>query len=207
MHRMKSDRTLEVLAVDVAGILNGTVADIPLRNEDVLYIPSKKELLAEQTLTIHGEVMYPGVYQFADNESIEDFILQAGGLKDAASVMKVDVARRIVNPYATNATDTIAQTFTFKIKDGFVIDGQIGFVLKPYDEVYVRKSPGYSEQQNVTIEGEIMFGGTYTLSKKNQRLSEIITQAGGLMPTAYAKGARLERRITPEERLRMESVM
>jgi protein involved in polysaccharide export with SLBB domain len=207
MHRMKSDRTLEVLAVDVAGILNGTVADIPLRNEDVLYIPSKKELLAEQTLTIHGEVMYPGVYQFADNESIEDFILQAGGLKDAASVMKVDVARRIVNPYATNATDTIAQTFTFKIKDGFVIDGQIGFVLKPYDEVYVRKSPGYSEQQNVTIEGEIMFGGTYTLSKKNQRLSEIIKQAGGLMPTAYAKGARLERRITPEERLRMESVM
>jgi protein involved in polysaccharide export with SLBB domain len=207
MHRMKPDRTLEVLAVDVAGILNGTVADIPLRNEDVLYIPSKKELLAEQTLTIHGEVMYPGVYQFADNESIEDFILQAGGLKDAASVMKVDVARRIVNPYATNATDTIAQTFTFKIKDGFVIDGQIGFVLKPYDEVYVRKSPGYSEQQNVTIEGEIMFGGTYTLSKKNQRLSEIIKQAGGLMPTAYAKGARLERRITPEERLRMESVM
>ena len=207
MHRMKPDRTLEVLAVDVAGILNGTVADIPLRNEDVLYIPSKKELLAEQTLTIHGEVMYPGVYQFADNETIEDFILQAGGLKDAASVMKVDVARRIVNPYATNATDTIAHTFSFKIKDGFVIDGQQGFVLKPYDEVYVRRSPGYSEQQNVRIEGEIMFSGTYTLSKKNQRLSEIIKQAGGLMPTAYAKGARLERRITPEERMRMETVL
>lgn len=207
MHRMKSDRTLEVLAVDVAGILNGTVADIPLRNEDVLYIPSKKELLAEQILTIHGEVIYPGVYQYADNETIEDFILQAGGLKDAASVMKVDVARRIVNPYATSANDTIAQTFSFKIKDGFVIDGQPGFVLKPYDEVYVRKSPGYSVQQNVKIEGEIMYSGTYTLSKKNQRLSEIIAQAGGLMPTAYAKGARLERTITPEERMRMETVL
>ncbi len=207
MHRMKADRTLEVLAVDVAGILNGTVADIPLRNEDVLYIPSKKELLAEQILTIHGEVIYPGVYQYADNETIEDFILQAGGLKDAASVMKVDVARRIVNPYATSANDTIAQTFSFKIKDGFVIDGQQGFVLKPYDEVYVRKSPGYSVQQNVKVEGEIMFSGTYTLSKKNQRLSEIIAQAGGLMPTAYAKGARLERTITPEERMRMETVL
>lgn len=207
MHRMKPDRTLEVLAVDVAGILNGTVADIPLRNEDVLYIPSKKELLAEQTLTIHGEVMYPGVYQYADNETVEDFILQAGGLNDAASVMKVDVSRRIVDPYATTASDTIAQTFSFKIKDGFVIDGQQGFVLKPYDEVYVRKSPGYSEQQNVKIEGEIMFAGTYTLSKKNQRLSEIIKQAGGLMTTAYAKGARLERTITPEERLRMETVL
>jgi len=207
MHRMRADRTLEVLAVDVAGILDGKVADIPLRNEDVLYIPSKKELLAEQTLTIHGEVVYPGVYQFADNETVEDFILQAGGLKDAASVMKVDVARRIVNPYATTASDTIAQTFSFKIKDGFVIDGQPGFVLKPYDEVYVRKSPGYSVQQNVKVEGEIMFSGTYTLSKKNQRLSEIIAQAGGLMPTAYAKGARLERIITPEERLRMETVI
>lgn len=207
MHRMKTDRTLEVLAVDVAGILDGKVADIPLRNEDVLYIPSKKELLAEQTLTIHGEVVYPGVYQFADNETVEDFILQAGGLKDAASVMKVDVARRIVNPYATTASDTIAQTFSFKIKDGFVIDGQPGFVLKPYDEVYVRKSPGYSVQQNVKVEGEVMFSGTYTLAKKNQRLSEIIEQAGGLMPTAYAKGARLERIITPEERLRMETVI
>lgn len=207
MHRMKADRTLEVLAVDVAGILDGKVADIPLRNEDVLYIPSKKELLAEQTLTIHGEVVYPGVYQFADNETVEDFILQAGGLKDAASVMKVDVARRIVNPYATSASDTIAQTFSFKIKDGFVIDGQPGFVLKPYDEVYVRKSPGYSVQQNVKVEGEVMFSGTYTLAKKNQRLSEIIEQAGGLMPTAYAKGARLERIITPEERLRMETVI
>lgn len=207
MHRMKADRTLEVLAVDVAGILDGKVADIPLRNEDVLYIPSKKELLAEQTLTIHGEVVYPGVYQFADNETVEDFILQAGGLKDAASVMKVDVARRIVNPYATTASDTIAQTFSFKIKDGFVIDGQPGFVLKPYDEVYVRKSPGYSVQQNVKVEGEVMFSGTYTLAKKNQRLSEIIEQAGGLMPTAYAKGARLERIITPEERLRMETVI
>ena len=153
MHRMKEDRTLEVISVDVAGILNGTVPDIALRNEDVLFVPSKKDLQEEQTLTIHGEVMYPGIYRFADNETLEDFVLQAGGLTDAASVMKVDVARRITNTTATTASDTIAHTFTFALKDGFVIDGTPGFVLKPYDEVYVRRSPGYSEQQNVKIEG------------------------------------------------------
>lgn len=207
MHRMKADRTLEVLAVDIAGIMEGRVADIPLKNEDVLYVPSKKELQEEQTLTIHGEVMYPGVYKYADNETLEDFILQAGGLKDAASVMKVDVARRINNPKATTSSNAIAETFTFQLKDGFVIDGEQAFKLKPYDEVYIRKSPGFSIQQNVKVEGEVLYNGTYTLSKKTERLSEIIKQAGGLTPTAYAKGARLERTITPEERLRMQTVL
>ena len=207
MHRMKEDRTLEVISVDVAGILNGTVPDIALRNEDVLFVPSKKDLQEEQTLTIHGEVMYPGIYRFADNENLEDFVLQAGGLTDAASVMKVDVARRITNTTATTASDTIAHTFTFALKDGFVIDGTPGFVLKPYDEVYVRRSPGYSEQQNVKIEGEVLFAGTYTLNKKSQRLSEMIKQAGGLTNTAYAEGARLVRKYTPEEKMRDEALL
>lgn len=207
MHRMKEDRTLEVISVDVAGILNGTVPDIALRNEDVLFVPSKKDLQEEQTLTIHGEVMYPGIYRFADNETLEDFVLQAGGLTDAASVMKVDVARRITNSTATTASDTIAHTFTFALKDGFVIDGTPGFVLKPYDEVYVRRSPGYSEQQNVKIEGEVLFAGTYTLNKKSQRLSEMIKQAGGLTNTAYAEGARLVRKYTPEEKMRDEALL
>ncbi|MBP3511058.1 MAG: SLBB domain-containing protein [Prevotella sp.] len=206
MHRMKPDRTLEVLAVDIAGIMSGRVADIPLRNEDVLYIPSKKELQEEQTLTIHGEVIYPGVYKYADNETIEDLILQAGGLNDAASIMKVDVARRIADAAATTSSDTIAHTFSFAIKDGFVIDGQPGFVLKPYDEVYVRTSPGYFKQQNVNVEGEVLYSGTYTLSKKSQRLSEMIKQAGGVTNTAYVKGARLERKITQDERMKMEDV-
>lgn len=206
MHRMKPDRTLEVVAVDIAGIMSGRVADIPLRNEDVLYIPSKKELQEEQTLTIHGEVIYPGVYKYADNETVEDLILQAGGLNDAASIMKVDVARRIADAAATTSSDTIAHTFSFAIKDGFVIDGQPGFMLKPYDEVYVRTSPGYFKQQNVNVEGEVLYSGTYTLSKKSQRLSEMIKQAGGVTNTAYVKGARLERKITQDERMKMEDV-
>lgn len=206
MHRMKADRTLEVISVDLQGILNGAVADIPLRNEDVLYVPSKKELEEEKTITIHGEVMYPGIYKYADNETIEDFVLQAGGLKDAASMKKVDVSRRIINQYATTSTDTIARTFTFSLKDGFIIDGEPGFTLQPFDEVYVRTSPGYVEQRNIKIEGEVMFPGEYTLSKMDQRLSNVIAQAGGFTKWAYIKGARLERTITPDERRRMETV-
>lgn len=207
MHRMKFDRTLEVIQVDIEGILSGRVADIPLKNEDVLYIPSKKDLLEQQTLTIHGEVLYPGTYTYADNTTVEDLIIQAGGLTDAASVMKVDVSRRITDKQAISVSDTIANTFSFRLKDGFVIDGTPGFTLQPYDEVYVRTSPGFSAQKNVTVEGEVLFGGTYTLAKKTQRLSEIIKQAGGLTTTAYAKGARLERQLTPDERARMEQVL
>ena len=207
MHRMKADRTLEVLAVDVRGILEGTVADVPLQNEDVLFIPSRKETLDNQTLTIHGEVQYPGIYKYAENETIEDFILQAGGLTQAGSLAKVDVARRIINPNATTSQDTIAQTYSFAIKDGFVIDGDQAFHLEPYDEVYVRRSPGYSEQQNVNVEGEVLFAGTYTLSKKNERLSEIIAKAGGLTKTAFAKGARLIRQRTQEELARQNALV
>lgn len=207
LHRMKPDRTLEMLSVDLQGILAGTAADIPLRNEDVLFVPSKQDMLEEQTITIHGEVCNPGVYKYAENETLEDFVLQAGGLSDAASMVKVDVARRLKNPVATTASDTIAHTYSFALKDGFVIDGQTAFKLQPYDEVYVRTSPGYTKQQNIRVEGEVNFEGTYTLSKKNQRLSEVIRQAGGLTSTAYTQGARLERRITDDERLRMQTVL
>lgn len=207
MHRMKADRTLEVLPVDIEGIMNGTVADIPLKKDDVLFIPTKQELMEEQTITIHGEVHYPGIYKYADNETLEDFVLQAGGLKQTASTVKVDVARRVINPKALTTDSVIARTFTFALKDGFVIDGEQGFKLMPFDEVYVRRSPGFSKQQNVTIDGEVMFSGTYTLAKRDTRLSDIIKSAGGVNDKAYVNGARLERRITPEERTRMEAVM
>ena len=207
MHRMKSDRTLEVLSVDVKGILEGTAADIPLRENDILFIPTKQEAQTERTITIYGEVMHPGIYQYADNETIEDFILQAGGLKENASTVKVDVSRRVSNPKALVADSVIAHTFSMELKDGFVIDGEPGFILMPFDEVYVRQSPGYYKQQNVTIEGEVMFGGTYTLSKKTQRLSDLVKMAGGVNDRAFTQGARLERRYTQQERQRAEAVL
>ena len=201
MHRMKKDRTLEVLRLDIDGILDGTKADIDLKPNDVLFIPTKKEMMEDQTITIHGEVHYPGVYKYASNETIEDFILQAGGLTETASTVKVDVARRVTNPNALTTDSVVAETYSLALKDGFVIEGEPGFLLKPFDEVYVRKSPGTYKQQNVMIEGEVMFSGTYTISTKNMRISDLVKMAGGLNDRAYAKGARLERRYTQEERM------
>ena len=207
MHRMRADRTLEVLSVDVRGILEGTSPDVPLHNEDVLYIASREEKVQKQTVTINGEVLYPGVYKYAANESIEDLILQAGGPTEAASLVKVDVSRRFSNPQATEAGDQIAQTFSFKLTPDFNIADQPDFKLMPFDEVYVRRSPNYTEQQNIIVEGEVQFEGTYTLSNKGQRLSDVIKEAGGLTKRAYPEGTKLLRLMTPEEREQMEVVL
>lgn len=207
IHRMKADRTLEVVSVDLKGILAGTSADVPLKNEDVLFIPTQEELNMEKTITISGEVYYPGIYKYAENETIEDFILQAGGLKETASTMKVDVSRRRVNPGATQADGELAQTFSMSIKDGFVVDGTPGFTLQPFDEVYVRKSPGTTDPVNVTVSGEVLFPGDYSLAAKTQRLSDVMKTAGGVTQFGYAKGARLERKVNAEERIRLEEVM
>lgn len=207
MHRMNADRTLKVISVDVEGIMNGTTPDMALQNEDILFIPTKSESQTERTITIHGEVQYPGIYRYADNETLEDFVLQAGGLKETASTVKVDVARRIYDSKATTTDSLIAHTYSFALKDGFVVDGEQGFVLQPFDEVYVRRSPGYRTQQNVMVQGEVNFPGAYTLSKRETRLSDIIKAAGGPNNTAYVKGARLERKITDEERMRMQQVV
>ena len=207
MHRMRADRSLEVLSVDIIGILEGTVPDVPLRNEDVIYIASREENEALKTVTINGEVHYPGVYRYAANESIEDLILQAGGPTEAASLVKVDVARRITNPNTKEADDQIAQTYSFALTPDFKINGPADFTLQPFDEVYVRRSPGYTEQQNVTIEGEVQFEGIYALSNKGQRLSEVIKLAGGLTKRAYPEGAKLLRLMTQEEREQMETML
>lgn len=205
MHRMKKDRTLEVVPVDVEGILDGKVADVPLQPNDVLFIPTKQEMMEEQTITIHGEVNYPGIYKYASNETLEDFVLQAGGLKNSASTVKVDVARRVMNPKALTNDSISAYTYSFALKDGFVIDGTPGFHLMPFDEVYVRKSPGFSKQQNVVVDGEVMFSGTYTLQRKNTRLSDVIKAAGGINDRGYAAGATLVRKINESERKRLEA--
>lgn len=204
MHRMKADRSLEMKSVDVAGILEGRVADIPLRNEDVLFIPSQEEVRMKQTLTIHGEVQTPGIYKYADNETVEDFIMQAGGLTETAAAVNVLVSRRVFNPKATTKDSITAQSFTFTLKDGFVIDGEENFKLQPFDEVYVRQSPGYGQQRNVSIEGEVLFSGNYPLTKENERLSDLVKKSGGFTRLAYVEGARLERRMNEAERLRYQ---
>ena len=207
MHRMKQDRNLEVISVDLAGIMSGKLPDIPLKENDVLFIPTRQDKSIERTLTIRGEVQYPGVYKYAENETVEDFVLQAGGLTDKASTVNVMVSRRVKDATALRPDSIIAQNFTLSLKDGFVIDGKEGFKLMPFDEVLIRKSPAYSEQQNVAIEGEVMFGGAYALSRRNDRLSDLFLKAGGATDQAYIKGARLIRRANATERERMQAVL
>lgn len=207
LHRLKEDRSLLTIPVDIQGIMSGRVADIRLQNEDVLFIPTETELRTERTFTITGEVMSPGTYEYADNTTIEDLIVMAGGLTDQASMGKVDVSRRIRDPKATQKSNKIAESFTFSLKDGLVIDGEQGFVLEPYDVVHVRRSPAYSTARNITVTGEVNYEGGFTLEGKDMRLSDAIAMAGGLTENAYLKGARLIRQLTEEEKVREQATM
>lgn len=207
LHRMKSDRTWRVISVDLEGILNGTIADMPLENEDILTIAVQQDKMNQRVVSIEGLVQFPGTYEYADNETIEDLIIQAGGLMDAASTAKVDVSRRIIDPKRTHDSREIAQTFSFTLRDGLLIGGDNNFTLQPYDQVYVRKSPGFVPQRNVSVLGEVMFPGVYTLSQKNQRLSEVIKAVGGVTDEAYVRGARIERPLNDDEKFRLNRLL
>lgn len=207
LQRQRDDLTSEIVSVDVRALMNGTIPDIPLRKNDILYIPSIHDLQDLGSVTIYGEVTKPDEYPYADNMTLEDLIIQAGGLKEAASTVRVDVSRRIKDTKSVNSTDSIGQMFSFALKDGFVIDGQPGFVLQPYDQVFVRRSPGYQTQQNVNIQGEVIFGGTYTLTSKAERLSDLVKKAGGVTNSAYVRGAKLIRVANDEEKKRMQDVV
>lgn len=207
IYREQFNRMPEVLAIDIAGLLEGKVADVELRKNDVLYIPSIFDLKEDYILKINGAVGVPGTYKYADGMTIEDLIIQAGGLQESASTVKIEVARRIKDPKSTSTSDVLAENFSLTLKDGLVVDGQKDFVLQPFDEVYVRHSPGYQAQQNVRVEGEVLFDGNYVLSKKNQRLSDLVRDAGGLTPEAYVSGARLTRQLNPDEQARVASML
>lgn len=207
LRRMKPNRTQEVMSIDLKGIMENTMADVPLKNEDILFIPTLADHQNLRTLSINGEVIFPGTYEYADNMTIEDLILQAGGLTDRASTVKVDVVRRLIDPVATTSTETIAKTFTFQINPDFEFNSDRSFTLDPYDVVSVRRSPVSAESFNVRVEGEIAFEGSYALEKKNQRLSDLVKRAGGVIPGAYIRGSRLIRTMNDDERARMRDVI
>ena len=206
LHRERDNLTREVISVDIKKVLDGTIPDIPLQKNDVLYIPSIHDLQDMGVITVFGEVARPGELPYADNTTLEDIIIQAGGLKESASTVRVDVSRRIKDNKSTDVSSTIGKMYSFSLKDGFVIDGEPGFVLQPYDQVYVRRSPGYQEQANVDITGEVLYDGTYALTNKSERLSDLVKKAGGVTPFAYVKGAKLIRQANDEELKRMEDV-
>ena len=207
LHRENDDKTLEVISLNVKAILDGTEPDITLQKNDVLFIPSKYDLEQKGTLEIRGEVYNPRVFPFAANTKLEDLIIMAGGLTESASTVRVDVTRRIIDKKGTKKQKEIAKTYTFGVKEGFVVEGDPGFVLEPYDQVFVRRSPGYAEKINVTVAGEVEFEGDYALNVRNERLSDVIEKAGGLTEFAYIEGARLERQMTPEEYKQAQELM
>ena len=207
LHREHDDLTLEVISVDIKGVMEGKSPDIALQRNDVLYIPSIHDLQDIGNISVFGEVAHPGEFPFAENTTLEDIIIQAGGLKESASTVRVDVSRRIKDAKGTTTPNQIGEMFTFAIKDGFVIDGEQAFKLQPYDQVFVRKSPAYQPQINVRVSGEILYEGSYALTQKTERLSDLVKKAGGITPYAYIKGARLTRIINDDERKRMESVL
>ncbi len=207
LHRERENLTREVLQVDIKGIMDGVKPDIPLQKNDVLYIPSIHDLQDLGTITVFGEVARPGEYNYADNTTLEDIIIQAGGLKESASTVRVDVARRIKDEKSTEVPVTIGEMFSFALKDGFVVNGEPGFVLQPYDQVYVRRSPGYQSQVNVEVDGEVLYSGTYALTNKSERLSDLIRKAGGVTQFAYTKGSKLIRKANDEELKRMSDVL
>ena len=207
MHRMTKERSLQAVSLDLKGIMEHTSPDVSLQNEDVIYIPSNRERKLQRFLKIAGEVQHPGEFDYAEGTTLEDLILRAGGLTDAASLIKIEVSRRIRNASATKAPLFVAKTYSFEMKDGFVVTGEPGFVLEPYDEIYVRKSPGYVGQEHVLVDGEVAFAGTYVLTRKNYRLSDLINAAGGINEQAYIGGAKLIRKMSEEEKKRYQTIL
>ena len=207
LHRENLDKTLEIISVNVKGVLDGTEPDITLQRNDVLFIPSKYDLEAKGTIEISGEVYSPGIFPYAENTKLEDLIIMAGGLTESASKVRVDIARRLNDPNSTKKQKEISKMFSFAVKDGFVVEGDPGFILEPYDQVFVRRSPGYTPKVNVSITGEVEFEGSYAINERNERLSDLIAHAGGLTGFAYLKGARLERQLTEEEYLQAKELL
>lgn len=207
LYREGPELQLEVMALDLGGILNGTKPDVNLKKNDLLVVSSFAEIQQQGTLSIQGEVAMPGTYPFAENMSLEDLILQAGGLLDGASTVRVDVSRRIVNPTSAAPTERLSENFSVSIIGGLGHSEGEKFILKPFDMVQVRKSPGYADQELVELKGEVLFSGNYAIEKRNERISSIIGRAGGLIEGAYIKGAQFTRRLTEEEyNLRKETL-
>ena len=200
LFRERDDLTPEIVAVDLEGVLSGRFTDISLRRNDVLVVSSVHDLEDRGGFTIGGEVARPGVYPYAAHTTVEDLIVQAGGLLDGASTVKVEVSRRLKDPKSTTPSNGVGKVYAFSLKEGLVVDGEAGFELAPFDVVEVRRSPGYQPQRQVVLDGEVVFTGNYTLIRKNERLSDLVKRAGGITDDAYVRGGRLIRRMNEEER-------
>lgn len=207
LRREHEDLTHEMIPVDLKRMMAGAVSALRLQKNDVLYISSVKDIEKEGTLSIYGDIRNPGDFPYVKNTSIQDLIVKAGGLLESASMVRIDVSRRIRDPKSISSSTVIGKSFAVELKNGLVMGEDKGFELEPYDIVFIRRSPGYRKQANVTVEGEVAFTGNYTLIQSNERLSSLIARAGGLSKEAYVKGARLIRRMTADEMRQKKDVL
>lgn len=213
--RLNPDFTSTVIAVNIQDIMNGKVPDMELQREDKLHIPSLFELRQPYTIKVGGAVNYPDtILPYSKNMTVEDAVILAGGLQESASTINVEVARRIKNPTADQSTNLVSRVYTVSLNDELRLSNDTLrshldtlFTLQPFDEVFVRFSPGYEEQQVVKVNGEVTFAGDYALPHKNTRLSDIIAQSGGVTPDAYVKGASLKRQLTQDEMRQVETLL
>ncbi len=205
--RLNEDRTRQTISFDPKGILGGTIPDIALSNEDTITIASLAQLNDSRVLQVQGEVWNPGKYPYSANTTVLDLVTMAGGLRESASNLNVEVARRIVDRNAPTDIEVRSRTFSMALlDDGKEVNGT-NFKLEPYDIVYIRRSPVYNIQHSVNISGEVMFAGNYVLENQNIRLSEIVKRAGGLKRNSSAHNARLVRKMTEEEMARERELL
>lgn len=189
LNRLKADNTSELINFNVSDVLAGTAADIPLKREDKIEISSIFDLRDEYKFTVQGEVRFPGDFPFASNATLGDIIQKAGGLTEAAKNARVEIARRIKNLDVTDHRSS--KTILVDIKEGVLTDPNM--TLQPYDVISILGDAAFRTQRQVKIEGEVLYPGFYTISREDERISDIIKRAGGLTPYAYTEGASLKR--------------
>nr|WP_225587124.1 SLBB domain-containing protein [Algoriphagus sp. Y33] len=201
LYRTSEDLTLAAESLDLKGILNGTAEDIVLKNEDLLFIPSRYDIQEEYYVKISGEISMPGTYPFASNMTVGDLILRSGGLLESASNSSIEIARRVRDM----ASGKIAEISTLTIDaDLQLTEAEKNQPLQPFDHVFIRISPGFEKEQVVSVKGEVMYPGDFAISSANERISDVIRRAGGLSQFAYPKGASLVRRTVYFEDLTEE---
>ena len=195
IYRTKADFTTEVIPFNLLDLLKNENKDIPLQREDLVKISSLHDLNEEYYVQIDGEIKNSGTFPYMSSMTIEDLIMEAGGMLESASNSHVEVVRRYKPENAEQFQSKIAEVFTFDISKNLSMEeADLGFTLKPFDMVLVRRSPGYEMQQAVKVEGEVMYPGLYGIEKKNERISDLLARTGGLTPEAYPRGATLIRR-------------
>ncbi|WP_209329976.1 SLBB domain-containing protein [Lunatimonas salinarum] len=199
--RTNEDLTTEIVTVNLRDLLEGRIPDIALQREDVVRVSSIYDLQEEVYVQVTGEVRNPGTYPFSQQMTVEDLIVQAGGLRESASTQDVEIARRAIDPVEGVFSTLIPVTITRDL-----VSGGTSQILEPFDNLVIRRKPNFSLEKMVYVEGQVNSPGTFVVRSAQERISDVIQRAGGLTSFAYAKGATLIRRTeyfdTESEQLR-----